>query len=95
MGIYPELVDAIKCVRAQGIKTALLTNNWLKEPGVGHAPVDKSLFDVVSHTINLFTDKFSAENFVGVMIFLHCPPPRLKSNIGKSVGNGIDRINLL
>ena len=49
VGIYPELVDAIKCVRAQGIKTALLTNNWLKEPGVGHSPVDKSLFDVVSH----------------------------------------------
>lgn len=48
VGIYPELVDAIKCVRAQGIQTALLTNNWLKEPGVGHSPVDKSLFDVVS-----------------------------------------------
>ena len=62
VGIYPELVDAIKCVRAQGIKTALLTNNWLKEPGVGHTPVDKSLFDVVSFltwTICIFfTDKF-------------------------------------
>ena len=48
VGIYPAFVDAIKCVRAQGIKTALLTNNWLKEPGMGHSPVDKSLFDVVS-----------------------------------------------
>ena len=51
LGIFPEMEDAIKCIRAQGIKTALLTNNWLREPGVGYSPVDKSLFDVVSNNI--------------------------------------------
>ena len=54
--IFPEMVDAIRCIRAQGIKTALLTNNWLKEPGVGHSPVDKSLFDVVSDYKKMLLD---------------------------------------
>ncbi len=48
VGVFPEMLDAIKCVRAQGIKTALLTNNWLRKQGTGHSPVDRSLFDVVS-----------------------------------------------
>ena len=25
---HPEIVDAIRCIRAEGIKTAVLTNNW-------------------------------------------------------------------
>lgn len=45
---YPQIVDAIKCVRAEGMKTAMITNNW-KKPGdsSGLMPLDKSLFDVV------------------------------------------------
>ncbi|XP_071848634.1 acyl-CoA dehydrogenase family member 10-like [Apostichopus japonicus] len=44
----PEMIDAIHCIRAEGIKTALLTNNW-KKAGQREAmlPVDRQLFDVV------------------------------------------------
>ena len=45
---HQELIDAIKCIRVEGIKTALLTNNWFVEGDRSHCPVDKSLFDVVS-----------------------------------------------
>ncbi len=50
--MYQEMEDAIKCVRAEGIKTALLTNNWLTEKSKGYSPVDHSLFDVVSFQNN-------------------------------------------
>ena len=46
--VIPEMVDAIQCIRAEGIKTALLTNNWLLPDGNSMCPVDKSLFDIVS-----------------------------------------------
>ncbi|XP_059139212.1 acyl-CoA dehydrogenase family member 10-like isoform X4 [Physella acuta] len=46
---YPCMVEAIKCVRGEGIKTALLTNNWFTDEQKTQTccPVDKSLFDVV------------------------------------------------
>ncbi|KAJ8042838.1 Acyl-CoA dehydrogenase family member 10 [Holothuria leucospilota] len=46
--LVPEMVDAIHCIRAEGIKTALLTNNW-KKAGQNEAmlPLTKELFDVV------------------------------------------------
>ncbi|CAG5125094.1 unnamed protein product, partial [Candidula unifasciata] len=45
----PVMIDAIKCVRAEGLKTALLTNNWFTDElkTVTKLPVDRSLFDVV------------------------------------------------
>ena len=46
--VLPEMLDAIQCVRAEGIKTALLTNNWLSDASETHRPVDANLFDVVS-----------------------------------------------
>lgn len=46
--IYPEMKDAIECLRAEGIKTALLTNNYLRSPSATYCPIDKSLFDVVN-----------------------------------------------
>ena len=46
--MFPEMLDAIQCIRAEGIKTALLTNNSFLSPGVSACPVDQSLFDVVS-----------------------------------------------
>ena len=45
---FPEMVDAIQCIRAEGIKTALLTNNWITDSGESVCPVDKKLFDIVS-----------------------------------------------
>ena len=52
--IFPEMIDALHCIRAEGIKTALLTNNQFVSPGISACPVDRSLFDVVSflfHTV--------------------------------------------
>lgn len=42
----PEMIDAVQCLRAEGIKTALLTNNFYLPSGL-YLPVDTSLFDVV------------------------------------------------
>jgi putative hydrolase of the HAD superfamily len=48
-GAVPEMIDAIRAIRARGLRTAALTNNWRSEPGDG---VDRALerdelFDVV------------------------------------------------
>ena len=50
---FPEMVDAVKCVRAEGLKTALLTNNWFtdEQKSVSLVPMDTSLFDVVGISI--------------------------------------------
>ena len=45
---YPEILTAIQCIRAEGLKTALVTNNWLMENGKSYCPVDAKHFDVVS-----------------------------------------------
>ncbi|XP_050408394.1 acyl-CoA dehydrogenase family member 10 isoform X1 [Patella vulgata] len=46
---YPQITDAVKCIRAEGLKTALLTNNWFTNNSKTESlvPVDRSLFDVV------------------------------------------------
>ena len=46
---FPEMVDAVKCVRAEGLKTALLTNNWYtdEQKSASLVPMDTSFFDVV------------------------------------------------
>ncbi|GFN95514.1 acyl-CoA dehydrogenase family member 10 [Plakobranchus ocellatus] len=46
---FPEMVEAVQCVRAYGLKTALLTNNWFLDEKKMKTllPVDTSLFDVV------------------------------------------------
>ena len=44
---YPEVIMALECIRAEGLKTALLTNNWLVEKGKTFMPVDSKYFDVV------------------------------------------------
>ncbi|XP_060076036.1 acyl-CoA dehydrogenase family member 10-like isoform X2 [Ylistrum balloti] len=46
---YPQMIDAIRCVKAEGLKTALLTNNW-HWPGKDSSnslPLARSLFDVI------------------------------------------------
>ena len=45
----PEMVDLIKCLKAEGILVALLTNNWLLDKDTTFMPLDRSLFDQV-HT---------------------------------------------
>lgn len=47
--VFPEMIDAIQCIRAEGIKTALLTNNWRFADGSTlSGRIDLDLFDVVS-----------------------------------------------
>ena len=45
---YPEVLTAIQCIKAEGLKTALVTNNWLMEEEKSFCPVDVIHFDVVS-----------------------------------------------
>ena len=45
---FPQMIDAVKCVKAEGLKTALLTNNWFNAGNhQTFIPIDLSLFDVV------------------------------------------------
>lgn len=45
---YPQMISAVRCLKAEGLKTALLTNNWFNTgPQDSYIPVDLSLFDVV------------------------------------------------
>ncbi|XP_078599605.1 acyl-CoA dehydrogenase family member 10-like isoform X1 [Branchiostoma floridae x Branchiostoma japonicum] len=43
----PAMLDAVQCIKAEGIKTALLTNNWLINRQQSFLPVDRRIFDVV------------------------------------------------
>ncbi|ESO97447.1 hypothetical protein LOTGIDRAFT_115099 [Lottia gigantea] len=46
---YENMLDAIRCIRAEGVKTALLTNNWFTNSTKTQSlvPLDKSLFNVI------------------------------------------------
>jgi len=44
---HPDVLTAIQCIKAEGLKTALITNNWWLEKGKTFCPVDKKYFDVV------------------------------------------------
>jgi len=59
---YPEMIDALRCLRAEGIKTALLTNNF-NLPNGTYIPLDTSLFDIVSCPIVSCNVNFSQVNF--------------------------------
>ncbi|XP_066299724.1 acyl-CoA dehydrogenase family member 10-like isoform X2 [Branchiostoma lanceolatum] len=43
----PAMLDAVQCIKAEGIKTALLTNNWLINRQQSFLPIDRRIFDVV------------------------------------------------
>jgi len=45
---FPEMLDAIHCLRAEGIKMALLTNNSESRNSGTYQSLDEKLFDVVS-----------------------------------------------
>ncbi|XP_077996370.1 acyl-CoA dehydrogenase family member 10-like [Glandiceps talaboti] len=52
---FLQVLDAIQCIRAEGIKTALLTNNWVYPDGSSYRPVEDKYFDVIieSALVNL------------------------------------------
>ncbi|XP_072521093.1 acyl-CoA dehydrogenase family member 10-like isoform X2 [Salminus brasiliensis] len=41
------MVEAVQCARAEGFKTAVLSNNFLLPGGKTYMPLDRSLFDVI------------------------------------------------
>ncbi|XP_074642209.1 acyl-CoA dehydrogenase family member 10-like [Tubulanus polymorphus] len=43
----PEMLDAVACMKAEGIKTALLTNNWMINKHESFMPIKKHIFDVI------------------------------------------------
>jgi len=48
LSVHAEMLCAVRCLRSEGIKTALLTNNF-NLPNKRRLPdLDASLFDVVS-----------------------------------------------
>jgi acyl-CoA dehydrogenase family protein 10 len=49
---YPEMIDAIKCLRAEGIKTALLTNNF-NLPNGCYLPLNVDIFDVIVESVKV------------------------------------------
>ena len=48
VSVYPQMVCAIRCLRVDGIKTALLTNNFNLSIRRHMSLLDPDLFDVVS-----------------------------------------------
>ena len=51
--ICPEMMDTVQCLRAEGIKTAVLTNNWFLSESESLFPLDRSLFNVVCIDLSL------------------------------------------
>ncbi|KAM3937048.1 acyl-CoA dehydrogenase family member 10 [Leptodactylus fuscus] len=43
----PEMTEAIQCIKAEGLKTAILSNNFFLHSGESFLPVDRSQFNVV------------------------------------------------
>ncbi|XP_056392197.1 acyl-CoA dehydrogenase family member 10 isoform X2 [Hyla sarda] len=42
-----EMTEAIQCIKAEGLKTAVLSNNFFLHSGESFLPIDRSQFDVV------------------------------------------------
>ncbi|XP_069816893.1 acyl-CoA dehydrogenase family member 10 isoform X2 [Dendropsophus ebraccatus] len=43
----PEMTEAIQCIKAEGLKTAVLSNNFYLHSGESFLPIDRSQFDVI------------------------------------------------
>ncbi|KAG9333381.1 hypothetical protein JZ751_012741 [Albula glossodonta] len=43
----PAMMEAVQCLRAEGLKTAVLSNNFYLQGGATFLPLDRSLFHVV------------------------------------------------
>lgn len=44
---HPAMMEAVQCVRAEGLKTAVLSNNFRLQGGATYLPVDRSVFHTV------------------------------------------------
>lgn len=44
----PTMAEAVQCIRAEGLKTALLSNSFRLSNGESFLPLDQQHFDVVS-----------------------------------------------
>lgn len=44
----PTMAEAVQCIRAEGLKTALLSNSFRLSNGESFLPLDPQHFDVVS-----------------------------------------------
>jgi hypothetical protein len=65
---YPEILDAIKVIRAQGLKTALVTNNWFMRNGKTFMPVDCKHFDVVCLHGNIILLKYRVHEPAHILV---------------------------
>ena len=59
---YLNMIDAIRCLRAEGIKTAVLTNNFELPDHSTYLPIDRSLFDVVSLYIIIILNNLASSH---------------------------------
>lgn len=45
---FPEMIDAVQCVRSEGLKTAVLSNFWrYEDQQLSPLPINRNLFDVI------------------------------------------------
>ncbi|KAM9331148.1 acyl-CoA dehydrogenase family member 10 [Gastrophryne carolinensis] len=44
---HPAMTEAIQCIRAEGLKTAILSNNFFLHSGESFLPIDRSQFHVI------------------------------------------------
>uniref|UniRef100_H2Z027 Acyl-CoA dehydrogenase family member 10 n=1 Tax=Ciona savignyi TaxID=51511 RepID=H2Z027_CIOSA len=60
-----EVLDAVNCLRQEGIKTALLTNNWIQGDGKSLLPFSRNHFDVIveSAVVGMHKPKFPIYNY--------------------------------
>ncbi|XP_076853699.1 acyl-CoA dehydrogenase family member 10-like [Brachyhypopomus gauderio] len=55
------MMEAVQCIRAEGLKTAVLSNNFLLPGGNSYLPLDPSLFDVIIESCKVGICKPDAE----------------------------------
>lgn len=48
---FPVMTQAVSQIRAEGLQTAVLTNNFLLSNGKSFLPLDRKQFDVVKYTV--------------------------------------------
>lgn len=59
----PAMTEALKSIRARGLKTAVLTNNFYLESGESFLPIDRKQFDVVSFVLH------KTSHFLGPLLY--------------------------
>ncbi|ELU09435.1 hypothetical protein CAPTEDRAFT_175366 [Capitella teleta] len=74
--VFPEMIDAIQCIRAEGIKTALLTNNWRFADGSTlSGRIDLDLFDVIVESCKVGMRKPDKRIYAHTLGLLKVQPP--------------------